>query len=198
MDAVSRTPASFDPLMAEAKQRMRRRRQLVAALLITVIGGTVMTLALRGQNGSPSPGLSSGHGLAVGALRLTAPSRLYVHYGRYPGRQVFGVAVTDYRVPAHESPGHIFYAGILPGDRVGLTVSRIPANMPNATALRLPLSLDELSQEPRATTSDGTLWNGEYRFRGRLYSVTFWVGKTAPRHDRTPLLRALASIRPAH
>jgi hypothetical protein len=195
LDAVSRTPASFDPLMAEAKQRMRRRRLLVAALLITLIGG--ITLALRGQNGSPSPGLSSGHGLAVGAFRLTAPSRLYVHTVRYPGRQLLGIAVTDYRVPAH-SP-HIF-AGVLPGNRVGLTVYRTSVNAPNATALRLPLSLNELHKEPaRYTSADGTLWNGDFRFRGpRLYSVTFWAGKTAPRHDRTSLLRVLTSVRPAH
>ena len=76
------------------------------------------------------------------------------------------------------------------------TVMRIPVNAPNDTALRLPLSLNELHQGPHH--ADGTAWSGDFGFRGRVYSVTFWAGKTAPRHDRTSLLRALASIRPTH
>lgn len=59
-----RLPLSLDPLIAEAKRRMRRRRLLVFALAVVLAGGTIgVVLALRGPSHprfsvSPTSGLT--------------------------------------------------------------------------------------------------------------------------------------------
>ncbi|HEU5477316.1 MAG TPA: hypothetical protein VFU64_05740 [Gaiellaceae bacterium] len=51
---VSRLPFSLDPLIAEAKRRMRRRRLLVAGLVVALAGGAAGAgLALRGTGPGP-------------------------------------------------------------------------------------------------------------------------------------------------
>jgi len=47
-----RLPFSLDPLMAEAKRRMRKRRVLILLLIVLVCGGTAAAaVALSGSNG---------------------------------------------------------------------------------------------------------------------------------------------------
>jgi hypothetical protein len=62
----SRLPFSLDPLMKEAKRRMRKRRVLVAALAVALAAGvTGATLALREPSGGS-------HTLATGGLSNVA------------------------------------------------------------------------------------------------------------------------------
>ena len=57
---VPRLPFSLDPLIAEAKRRMRRRRLLGAALVLALAGvAAAATFALRGASG-PSQGSATG------------------------------------------------------------------------------------------------------------------------------------------
>lgn len=62
---VPRLPFSFDPLMAEAKQRMRRRRVLTASLLVVLGAITAIALIVAGPGGPPSSG--PGGGRPIGA-----------------------------------------------------------------------------------------------------------------------------------
>src|SRR5438445_12593884 len=51
-----RLPLELDPLIAEAKRRMRRRRSLViAALVVAAATAVTLTLALRPPTGPPAP-----------------------------------------------------------------------------------------------------------------------------------------------
>jgi hypothetical protein len=91
-----RLPFSLDPLIAEAKQRARRRRLLVAAGLVLVVAGTAAGVSATRSSGGPgSPGPSgTGTGLlsepgrvgsvridpagAIGPLRINRSSRAQV------------------------------------------------------------------------------------------------------------------------
>jgi hypothetical protein len=56
---VPRLPFSLDPLLAEAKRRMRRRRVLVAIVSVGFAGASVgATLALRAPSGASQGGVS--------------------------------------------------------------------------------------------------------------------------------------------
>jgi hypothetical protein len=75
---VPRLPLSLDPLMAEAKRRMRERRLLVAVLIVVVAGGAAgATLGLRGPSGPNSTPGGAGHGLATshfGGMSVSYPA----------------------------------------------------------------------------------------------------------------------------
>ena len=74
---AGRPTFSFDPVIAEAKRRMRQRRLLVAALIVALAGiGAGATFALRGPGGSSPTPAGAGHGSAVaniGGLSLSYP-----------------------------------------------------------------------------------------------------------------------------
>jgi hypothetical protein len=72
---VPRLPVSLDPLIAEAKRRMKRRRALVAVLVFALVGGAVGTaLVLRGP---------SAPRFTVGPSRVVARS-IVQHIGSGP------------------------------------------------------------------------------------------------------------------
>jgi hypothetical protein len=53
---VSRLPLALDPLIAEAKRRMRKRRGLAVALVVVLVAGSVgATLGLRGGGSHAVP-----------------------------------------------------------------------------------------------------------------------------------------------
>ena len=74
---VPRLPFPLDPLIAEAKRRMRQRRLLLATLIVALAGiGAGATLALRGPGGSSPAPAGAGHGSAVaniGGFSLSYP-----------------------------------------------------------------------------------------------------------------------------
>jgi hypothetical protein len=75
---VPRLPFSLDPLMAEAKRRMRRRRGLVAAVaLVLAAGATGLGLELSSRGADSAGGRSS------------TSLRLLVNGPLYEGRGVF-------------------------------------------------------------------------------------------------------------
>lgn len=134
--------------------------------------------------------------MRITALTLTVPRGFDQHEVQRAGHFV-GVVVTDYPVPA-KSPtltDGVFPAHgvvLLLGRAVGppLLLRRVPA-----PPLRLPVSLTQL-QGPQHDV-DGTAWNGTLSFRGLLYTISFWVGRSATSRDRTALLHTLALIRSA-
>jgi hypothetical protein len=75
---VPRLPFAFDPLIGEAKRRMRQRRLLLAALALALAAGSAgATLALRGPAGPSNPLPTAGHGWAEANLLPQRVSLLY-------------------------------------------------------------------------------------------------------------------------
>ena len=66
---VSRLPFSLDPLIAEAKRRMRRRQGLVAVAVLLAAGAAAATFALHGSGGPGSGATRIGHSSAAALLR---------------------------------------------------------------------------------------------------------------------------------
>jgi hypothetical protein len=75
---VPRLPFSLDPLMAEAKRRMRRRRLLGPVVIVMLVGGVAgATLALRGPSGPNTAPGGAGHSLATtnfGGMSVSYPA----------------------------------------------------------------------------------------------------------------------------
>ncbi|HJU36796.1 MAG TPA: hypothetical protein VJ716_05190 [Gaiellaceae bacterium] len=73
---VPRLPFSLDPLIAEAKRRMRRRRLLIAAAIVAVAAGSVFAIRAPGGPGSTGgSGALSGSG-RVGSVRIDSGGRV--------------------------------------------------------------------------------------------------------------------------
>lgn len=75
---VPRFPFSLDPLMAEAKRRMRKRRALILVLTVVIGGGAAgATVALSQSNGfkaaAPCPGVTRDFVYAVPSYPAQAP-----------------------------------------------------------------------------------------------------------------------------
>jgi hypothetical protein len=74
---VPRLPFSLDPLIGEAKRRMRRRRVWIAASLILIGGATVASVSLATSGGPGSTGGAPGvHGLLSQVRSSFGDSRL--------------------------------------------------------------------------------------------------------------------------
>jgi hypothetical protein len=196
--APQRTPAqalNLEPLASDDLRRMRARRTsrywpcvvLVAAFAVCAPNADAV-----GQRAAAAPATS----VRITALILTVPRGFDQHEVRRGGHLV-GVLVSDYPVRAN-SP--TLTEGVFPphgvvllvGRAVGppLLLRRIPAPL-----LRLPVRLTQL-QGPQHH-AHGTAWNGTLRFRGVLYTISFWVGRSATSRDRAALLHTLALIRSA-
>ena len=131
---------------------------------------------------------ASATSVRVGSLTVAVP-RGFSRHDFHHGGHLVGVLVTDYRVPTN-SP--TLTEGLFPTHGVALILERAAGPRVAAPLLRLPLSLDQLGGPQHH--ADGTAWNGVLRFRGSLYTISFWLGQTAPPHDRAALLRALTLI----
>ena len=161
------------------------------ALLITVMVVAVFALAACGASSKKElvpPRIS----VRVGALVVAVPRGFSRTEIRGHG-QLLGVLVTDYRV----TPGSpTLRTGIFPANSVVLSLGRQAAGaLPGVRLppLRLPLTLNELRGPQHHR--NGTAWSGVLGFRGWVYVVSFWLGGTAPPHDRAALQSALGSIR---
>ena len=166
------------------------RRLPRSAVRIAVIG--VAAFALTACGGSGKKGLVPPRStVRVGALVVAVPHGFNQTEVRGHG-QLLGVLVTDYRV----TPGSpTLREGVFPANGVVLSVGRAAGGvLPRLrlTPLRLPLTFSELRGPQHH--SNGTVWNGTFRLNSRVYIVSFWVGSTAPTHDRAALQSALGSI----
>ena len=190
---LPRLPWALDPLIAEAKRRARRRRLLVCLGLVLLAGIVVgLTVALRPSGGGPSGGFAAPTGaVRAGSLAVSVPRGFRQLEIRRHGK-VIGSLVTDYRVtPGSPTLG----AAVFPANGVLLSLGHAPG-LPASVSLpplRLPLTLHELGG-PKYH-SDGTTWNNTFKFRGQLYTITFWAGRDASTDHRAALRDALLSIR---
>jgi hypothetical protein len=198
------------PLVAEAKQRMRRRRSLVA-LGIALVGLALgLSFALRSPSagsGIPRPLTSS---LRTGQLRVSVPRGFY----SYPFRggiykagtrpPVIGHLLTNLPLPAHVDAWKAFdrwaaYGGSgPPANRVALVLVIRGMGPVGPKALHVPLTLRQSLWANEQLKSGAVGYRyGDLRFHNGDYDVEYWSGPRAPAEDRSAILRTLKSIRPA-
>lgn len=160
------------------------------AVLIAVTG--IAAFVLAGCGASTKEPTSRQVSVHVGALTVAVPRGLRRTEIRSHG-QLVGALVTDYAV----TPGSpTLREGAFPTNGVALLVGRGALRaLPGLRVpqLHLPLALGELRGPQHH--ANGTAWNGVLAFHGSAYTISFWVGRTAPPHDRADLATALRSIR---
>lgn len=171
-----------------ARGRARYWPSMVLVLAFALCAPTAEALDRRAAD---SPATT----VRVAALVLTVPQGFNRDELRRAGR--VGVLLTNYPVRSN-SP--TLAKGQFPPHGVALVVSqafgplsllrRVPA-----PPLRIPLSLNRL-QGPQHHP-DGDAWNGTFRFRGDVYDISFWIGRTAPSRDQAAIRHALILIRSA-
>lgn len=90
---VPRLPISLDPLIAEAKRRMRRRRLLIAVAAVAIAAGSAFAMGAPGRPGSNGGGGAlSGPG-RVGSVRIDGGGRVGpLHMNRSTLAQVVAFA----------------------------------------------------------------------------------------------------------
>jgi hypothetical protein len=169
------------------------RRLARSAVLIAVLVMAVFAVTACGASGKKAP-VPPRISVRVGALVVAVPRGFSRTDVRGHGR-LLGALVADYRV----MPGSpTLREAIFPANGVVLSVGRaalgaLPPMHP--PPLRLPLTLNGLRGPQHH--ADGTAWVGVFGFQGWVYTVAFWVGRTAPPHDRAALESVLGSIRHA-
>lgn len=202
---LPRVPLALDPLIAEAKRRMHRRRSLLALALL-LLGGAAAALALT-LRPSSGPGVSRPLGATahVGKLSISIPRGFHVYtlrggFGRVGSRfPVNGHVLTDFRIPAHTSITRVLERwayGRPPANEVALELEKYivigPVGPHQLDRLHLPLSLGE----PWIRARVGGYRYGDFRSGREIYQVMYWSGSQAPANDRLAVHRALRSIRP--
>ena len=116
---------------------------------------------------------------------------------------VIGHVLTNFQVPPRMNIqrvlGHWATAGPS-SSRVALKLERWPFTPVGpflSDWLHVPLTLQQSWAEQKLNDGRvGYRW-GSLRFHNQLYVVTYWSGPQAPADDRSAVLRALKSIRPA-
>jgi hypothetical protein len=175
----------------------------------------MVTLALAACGGSHKATLSprdffvpQKHLQAAGALVVTVPPgfrRYGIGGGIYrtgTSPPTIGVAVADYRLKAGMRSAFFEWSRLSskgrPRNRVALALSLWEGlGVTPSANLHLPLSLDQpWFQEHLRNGVRGYRW-GFVTYRKALYQVFFWSGRAAPPNDRSVVLDALTSIRPA-
>ncbi len=185
--ALNLEPAASDDLRMPAR---RTSRYWPFVALVAAFAVCASNAEALGRSAAAAPATS----VRITALILTVPRGFDQHEVQRGGRLV-GVLVTDYPVRAN-SP--TLTEGVFPSHGVVLLLGRavgVPllARRISAPLLRLPVSLTQL--EGPQHHADGTAWNGTLRFRGLLYTISFWVGRSATSRDRATLLHTLALVR---
>ena len=198
----SRLPMGLEPLIEEAKARMRRRRSLVA-LLIAFAGLAVgLTFVFRSGPGVPRPLTSSAR---AGGLRVSVPPGLRsydVPIGIGASHPLIGHVLTDVRLPAHVDIytvlGRWGKSGPANGVWLKLQLWFPPGPIgAGADRLHLPLTLGQPWFQDKLRDGRVSYRWGYLTFHNVEYQVMYWSGPNAPASDRAAVLRALESIRPA-
>jgi hypothetical protein len=209
---LPRLPISLDPLLGEAKRRMRKRRALVGVAAVFLVGAvTAVALALGSSGGGTPSSFASVGSVSVGRLTLPVPRgfnqyrlRACCFYKAGTRPPVVGHVLTDYRVSAQSEirrGGNVPQSEPANGVALQLQLWIVGGGPPSGppTRLHLPLSLDEpwLQQGlPGGTLFVGWLSRGH---RGQPpYELALWIGRDASPADRAALLHALAAIHRTH
>jgi len=189
-------------LIAEAKHRMRRRRSLVA--LLVVLAGLVVGLSfvLRSPSGGPGVPRPLTSSARAGELRVSVPQGLsrYAIGDTVDHRsRVTGQLLTDVPFPGDALTVWGYWSAGPPANGVALGVRLAPGwgRYPHQH-VHLPLTLNEAGWF-KQKLKDGAVGHryGFVRFHKEFYLVEYWSGPRAPAADRAAVLRALKSIRPA-
>ena len=197
---VSRLPFELDPLIAEAKRRMRRRRSL-AALLIA-LAGLAVGLPLAWRSPAAGPGAPRLHtsSLRAGKLKVSVPQGFHGYaVGDVIARRlrVTGQVVTDDGLPAGADAFDVwgYWSGVsgppATGVALGVRLAEGWGRYPREY-LHLPLTLDQAGWfEQRLNDGVASYRYGFIRFHKEHYLVNYWSGPAAPARDRAAILRAL-------
>lgn len=86
---ATRLPVSLDPLIAEAKQRVRRRWLITALIVALLVGGTAAALALR-SSGPPGASPVTGPQAVLGSMVAAALGQHAVHWTEAGGEDMRG------------------------------------------------------------------------------------------------------------
>jgi hypothetical protein len=199
---------ALEPLIAEAKERMRRRRSLVA--LVIVVAGLVVGLAfaLRSSGPGSSGPLALTSSLRAGDLRVSLPQGFNTcdirggiyRVGTRP--PLIGHVLANWHLPTGsdcwKTLDYSAAVGGRPANGVALDLDVSFAIGPVSDGLHLPLTPGQHGW------FTGKLANGAvgprygwFRFHNADYRVMYWIGPDASARDRDALVRALESIRPA-
>ena len=207
----------LDPLIAEAKQRARRRRfQLIAAtvLLMAAGAGAFAVHALRGGGGG-SPGTSlSAHYQSSDGWSINYPRGMHVEHaaaaspGRYSVDETTFASFRSKRgVRKTVSPGGLSIvqlpprgkSGRFPSDGIALRVVLQQSHAPflsHPAATRLPLDLSSFTEVPRTywpSTGPRAVQHSLYA-KGQSYLVQVWIGREASSQQRALVDRMLATL----
>jgi hypothetical protein len=205
-ERVPRLSFALDPLIGEAKQRARRRRQIGLGALLVVLLAAGITLGFRSSGGGSSGGLlTAGATARAGELAVPIPRgfhRYSVRGGFYrTGTRppVIGATVTNFRVKA-SAPLRVkgVFPLAAPAKGVAFQVALwVPLSAPGTPPpLHLPLSLNDSAWISRPVPA-GDRRYGFFNSHGQTYETFVWIGRAAPSHDRAALIQALASVQPA-
>jgi hypothetical protein len=219
-----RMPFSLDPLMAEAKRRMRQRRLLVgliAALLAAGAAAGAYVLEAPGPAGPTKPPVASAVSSSSGFMRqynsplgwsMRFPHRMYVEHSTGGGIS-FGVDeatiasfTVRHGVREHHTPNELSIFEVPPQSRSG----RFPTHgvavrvlwlqglgpTPKAGAIPPPLRLSTFGRAPWRWYS-GTRprpLQQKLEVNRRVFYVQVWAGRSASARQRSLLSQIVASI----
>ena len=205
----SRMPMGLASLISEAKHRMRRRRSLAALLIALIVLAVGLMFTFRSPTPGPGTSLPLTSSVRAGELRISVPQDLRRYAIRRPAFSYLGVRppvtgqlLTDFRLPRGVKAKDSWERWAVPGPpakvvALELALYWVPMGPFPPINLHLPLTLRQPWFEQKLNDGRvGYRW-GSLRFHNQLYVVTYWSGPQAPADDRSAVLRALKSIRPA-
>jgi hypothetical protein len=200
---VTRLPFSLDPLIAEAKRRMRRRRSLLAVLGLFIIGGAVAGAVLghsghspRGPavdvwGGVPEPHFRSAPGWQVGSTLTHAC--VGVTWNVCHQAEAWAATV-PYRDCAVCTPPHKTLAA-LPPNGIVIQLSNVRERRPNGPLGSWPphLRASQVGGFDGAPSRFGVIQRMWRDRNGVEHFLWIWFGRKHPTTDQ--LTRASTELR---
>jgi hypothetical protein len=220
---VPHLPFSLDPLIAEAKRRMRHRRLLVAlTVALLAAGAAAGAYFLLGPGGPSKPPVASHVTSSSGFMRqynsplgwsMRFPHRMYVEHSTGGGIS-FGVdeaTVASFKVRSgvreHRAPNELSIFEVPPQSQLGrfptrgiavrvLWLQSLGRPIPASGGIRPPLRLSRFGHA-------SWRWYSGTRPRPlqqtlvvnrRVFYVQVWTGQRAPARQRSLLAQIVASI----
>lgn len=187
---VPKLPFSFDPLIAEAKERARRRR---LAVLIAIIAGTGLAIGLALM--LRSPGVPRARVVRSSGIHVRLPRGWYVSR-----RSLDGIAwpvqrfvISSFPVTYDASTAHARYRPPQSGVLAQIVEEYPPLKEKGWLPRPARLQLGRLGKMKQFA---GDRWSELlFRLHGRHLYVFAWIGRNAPSSERAQLLSILDRVR---